>query len=423
MIDILFAKVRDEDAARSDDARLEEGPIFKALFLKRSPLIINELFPLLRDRLTCPEFQSEFLTQFHKSSELKHGELCAAAQKCEAAGHDSRFYSAQLPILDRKLAISSLDAYLEFLHNAAEGHQGIIECLAHDYAFLNDGSDGTEYVKERYSLYQIGSFLYECHLAKVSMLERFEHRCAAELASLYKDRLSIDLASADPQFDKYRLLSLNSESSIVNSKESQTVVDARIGLNFWVDVPCELLAAIEDAIANRWVTDIAFDITLITQATPAFEGVEYGNVFSFQALQLPRVSKVYDEERYDNALWIQVGTRPYSMTFEELCADFPALDGKVVTQVIHLEFLVEHEMYFIGHLDHEYILYTQNDYDRRRYDASVKGYKKLKTFKVDKARIPFDFMFRGCYFLFLVLDAYFKNKGLIREYFAGVSQD
>lgn len=423
MIDVLFAKVRDEDTARSGHACLEEGSIFTVLFLKRSSLITDELFPLLRDRLTCPEFQAEFLTQFHKRSEFEYGAVCAEVQKCEAAGYDSRFHSAQLPLLERKLAISSLDAYLEFLRNAAEGHQGIIECLAHDYAFLNDGSDGAEYVKEHYSLYQIGSFLYECHLAKVSTFERFERRCAAKLVSLYKEKLSIDLASADLQFDKYRLLSLNSEFSIVNSKESQTVVDARIGLNFWVDVPRELLAAIEDAIANRWVSDIAFDIALITQATPAFESVEYGDVFSFHALQLPRVSKLYDEERYDDALWIKVDTQPYSMTFEELCADFPALDGKVVTQVVHLEFLVEDGMYFISHLDHEYILYTQSDYDSRRYDAYVKGYKKLKTFKIDKAHIPFDFIFRGRYFLFLVLDAYFKNKGLIQEYFAGVSQD
>lgn len=217
-------------------------------------------------------------------------------------------------------------------------------------------------------------------------------------------------------------MSLGPEFTIFNSKESQTIVDGRIGLKFWIDVPRELLAAIEDALARKWVPSIAFNIGLITEAAPAFEAVEYGSVFSFQALQLPPASKLYDDERYDDALWIKVGTGPYSMTFEELCADFPVLDGNVVTQVVHLEFFVDEGRYFISHLDHEYILYTQDAYDQRRYDATIKGYKKRKTFKIDKAVIPFDFTFMGRYFLFMVLDTYFKNKRLIREYFASVSQ-
>jgi hypothetical protein len=110
-----------------------------------------------------------------------------------------------------------------------------------------------------------------------------------------------------------------------------------------------------------------------------------------------------------------------SMTFEELCSDFPEHDGMVVTQLVHLQFFQENGQYFIHHLDHEYIRYTLDEYAIRTGDSSIKGHRKLKTFKIDKARIPFDFMFDGQYVVFLILDAYFKNKALIREYFSKVA--
>lgn len=421
-MDDLFAKVRASDVARSADDRLMEGGIFKTMFLRQSSLILEEIFPALQEKLSCPEFQDAFLAQHRKEIKIQREQLCSDAERLEAAGRDARFYTCQLPTLDRQLAIDSLDDYFQFLKTPAEGHGGIIELLIQDYAILHGDNDGTEYVKVNYPIYRIGSFLYERYLSKVSVFERFEKPYSEKLISLYRERLGVDLATVDQQFRKYDLLSLGPEFTIFNSKESQTIVDGRIGLKFWIDVPRELLAAIEDALARKWVPSIAFNIGLITEAAPAFEAVEYGSVFSFQALQLPPASKLYDDERYDDALWIKVGTGPYSMTFEELCADFPVLDGNVVTQVVHLEFFVDEGRYFISHLDHEYILYTQDAYDQRRYDATIKGYKKRKTFKIDKAVIPFDFTFMGRYFLFMVLDTYFKNKRLIREYFASVSQ-
>ena len=421
-MDELFSKMRVEDMARSDDNRLLEGGIFKTLFLKHSLLVIDGIFPALQNRLAYPDFQEEFLGQFRKTIKLEREQLLTEAHKCVVAGHDARFYRAQIPSLNRKLAIDSLDAYLKFLRNPQEGHDAIIDLLAHDYALQHAGNNGTDYVKKYYHLYQIGSFLYEHYLVQVSVFERFEKPCAEKLISLYRERLDIDLKATDPQFDKYGLLSMGSEFSIFNSKESRTIVDNRIGQFFWIDVPRELLTAIENAMDKHWVTHIAFDIGLITEAVPAFEAMEFGSLFSFQALQLPPVSKLYDEECYEDALWVKVGTNPYSMTFEELCTDFPALDGNVVTQVVHLEFFLDQGHYFISHLDHEYILYAVDAYEHRRYEAGVKGHKKRKTFKIDKARIPFDFSFGDRYFLFLVLDSYFKNKSLIREYFSSVSQ-
>jgi|GEM_PF-734015 len=420
-MDELFGRIRSEEAAMSPEDHCD-GTIFKMLFLKKSPLLTEEVFPVLRERLKQPDFQRRFIDQHKKSLELERQRLCAEVQKCEAAGHDSRFYTMQLPPLERRLAINSLEAYLELMCDPAEGHLGIVELLASDYMHLNNGADGMRYITEHYPLYRVGSFLYERYVAKTSIFERFERPCASALSALYREH-GIDLDTADQQFNKYGLLSLCDDISIINSKESQSLVDARIGRHFRIDIPRDLLAAIEAAIANGWVTNISFDIGAITEVTPAFEAVEYGSVFNFQALQLPSVSKLYDEECYEDALWIKVDTHlPASMTFEELCADFPTLDGAVVTQVVHLEFFVAQGQQFISHLDHEYILYTEEAYSRRRYDASIKGHKKHKTFKIDKAHIPLDFNFEHRYFIYLVLDAYFKNKRLISEYFVKLSR-
>lgn len=417
-MDELFSKVQEVDTARSEEDRLD-GAIFEFLFLKRDPLIADQIFPSLKNWLNHPSSQEVFLKEYRRTLENEREHLASEIKKCEAAGRDVRFYTRQLAPVERQLAIDSLDGYLAYLEDAAEGHLGIVDLLIDCYK-RRHGEDDAGYVKECYPLYRIGSLLYGAYLAKFSVFERFERPYAAKLKEFYQDRLGVDLMTVDPQFAKYGLLSVGSTLSIVNAKEMRTLVDSRVGLHFGINIPMELLAAIEKAIANCWVTDIAFDVGAIIEAPPAFEAVERGSIFSFPAMRLPSVSKLYDEETYDDALWIKVETSPRSMTFEELCAGYPALGGHVVTQVVHLEFFEEQGRDFISHLDHEYILYTDDAYDLRRYDASIKGHKKQKTFKIDKARIPFDFTLDDRYFLFLVLDAYFKNKNLIREYFSRI---
>lgn len=420
-MDAIFGRIREEDEKRSDVERLD-GEIFKLLFLKRSQLIVDELLPNLKSRLNSQQFQEDFLIQHQKEVAGARESLLLDAKKCSAAGSDPRFYTYQLPALERQLAITSLDDYLDFLRDPAECHVGVVELLVGDYAYLNDGEDGAMYVGENYHLYRIGSFLYERYVSKVSLFERFERISAQTLRSIYQG-LDIDLEAVDQQFAKYGLLSVSDNFHIANSKESQTIVDGRVGFHYWIDVPPDLLAAIEEAITRKWVKDIAFNVGHITETALAFEALEYGSLFNFEALQLPEISKFYDDERYDDALWIRVDKHKSSMTFEELCADFPELDGKVVTQVVHLELAQKEGLNFISHIDHEYILYTLEAYADRQQDSRIKGHKKLKTFKIDNALIPLDFRFNERYFLFLALDAYFKNKALILEYFSAVQAD
>lgn len=413
-----FRNMRMLDHARSEDQE-QKGEIFRSLYFDKDPLIVERLFPSLQAKLSDLTFQDEFLRKNKVELMRKRENHLVDAERCKLAGGDSRFYTAQLPPIDRELAIESFSDYQKFLQDPDEGHLGIIELMSEEFQRRHDDEESNQYVCQTYQLYRVTRVLYDHYVSSVSLFERFDHPATQKLVDLYK-MIKIDLETIDTQFSKYGLLSMGADMHIANSKEFQSIVDERIGLNFGIAVPRPVLAAIEQAITQGMVTNIAFHIECIVDQPPAFEDLEYGALFGFDALQLPELSKLYDGETYGNALWVKMEKQKLSMTFEELCADFPERDDTVVTNLVHLEFFQEQGRYFIGHLDHEYILYTLDQYAAREVDSRVKGHRKLKTFKIDCAKIPFDFKLENRYFIFLLLDCYFKNKALIREYFSKV---
>lgn len=414
-LDALFAQISEQDAVRTEHREI--GP-FTFSLLKENPLIVDNIFPQLEDLLTSQDFKREFLDKFRKKAELKRDWLIAQARNCELSDVDPRFYTLQLPLEDRRMSIDSMESYFAYLNDPSVGHEGIIDILLSRYKYINNNNGGDNYVRGNYHLYYMGSFLYDEYLQREYLFSKFNNTTASELASLYRDH-GIDLSLVDRQFAKYKLLSINNNININNYHDSQTLVDDRIDRYLWIDVPRELLSALEGAIKDGLIKDISFNITGITDFVPALEELEIGSVFDFDALKLPAISKLYDSDDFENALWIKVG-KDQSITFEELCADFSISNGKVITQAVHLEFSVEDDVYFINHLDHEYFIYSEEEYERRRREPDARGFAKWKSFKIDDARIPLNFNFNGRYFLFIVLDAYFKNKGLLKEYFEAV---
>ena len=102
-------------------------------------------------------------------------------------------------------------------------------------------------------------------------------------------------------------------------------------------------------------------------------------------------------------------------------------EDAIVTQMIHMQI----EGIFITHLDHEYIFYDLDEYEKRLTNYRIKGQaqKRIKTFKIDRSRIPLDY---SCNilrinengrekivvpFIYFVLNAYFEHKDLLSEYF------
>jgi hypothetical protein len=230
-------------------------------------------------------------------------------------------------------------------------------------------------------------------------------------------KIGIDIKDEDLQFSKYSLLKLNSNITIYNDKDSQTIQDSRIDKYFWIAVPRKMLSTIEDLIENGFISDISFRVDYVSDFLPAMEEMEVGSPLKLKVSSLPELSKFYSVENYGNNLWVRHDKAKSSLTFEELVEDFEIAGNDIVTQVVHLEYSKNNDEFLITHLDHEFILYSLDAYERRLSNPGERGYRKVKTFKIDNSSIPFNFKKGSEYFLLQVLDAYFKNTDLIFEYF------
>jgi hypothetical protein len=240
----------------------------------------------------------------------------------------------------------------------------------------------------------------------------------SELRQFYSNRSS-DRTLHD-QFSKYSLLEL------------------RDGLNFSELAPPRLfdsinevtilLCGVEDftfAYLRRLRRNNVFDLSVKPSSRYFMEGnfllmriqehLETGAYFSNVNLDGTLITKLYNDT-YET-LWINVYDN--SITFEEFQNDFQIYDDYFVTQVLHCEYFKENDSYFINHLDHEFIFYDENEYEKRQSDSwqKVNARKRIKTFKIDKGRIPIE-----TNMLFDLLEMKFQHKDLIREYFGKVAQ-
>lgn len=148
---------------------------------------------------------------------------------------------------------------------------------------------------------------------------------------------------------------------------------------------------------------------------------EFGKYFSFPNLKENFSTKLYSLE--NDSLWINVKNQ--NITFEEIIDDFKVEEGIIETQVVHCEYFLENDKFYISHLDHEYIFYSLEEYCNRLYNINQKGNikKREKTIKIDNSKIPFVFILEEgvdkeeINILHFILSGYFKRKDLLVEYF------
>lgn len=157
------------------------------------------------------------------------------------------------------------------------------------------------------------------------------------------------------------------------------------------------------------------------------EAMIFGKQFELNISNLISVpvSKFCSDTTNSDILYINV--KDSEITFEELLYNFNDFNDSIITQVIHLMYYRDTDgSYKISHLDHEYIYYGIDSYSKRIDDPRIKGNARprLKTFKLDNCCIPFDYPCKAeedkekfVPFLYYILDHYFKNKELLKEYF------
>lgn len=241
------------------------------------------------------------------------------------------------------------------------------------------------------------------------------------------------------QFYKYGIIPIDDERELLPI-DPPRIYDRSINKTFFTkNIPLNLLKKIAEMKCKGAVKN--FSVRLLNE--PGYNGklyceylaeaLERGKVFDFVNLGDFSISKLYSE-KYEDCMWIVID--PPNITFEELCKDFEDYNDMVVTQVVHLQYEKEGDSAYITHLDHEYVFYTLEEYEKRICDVTQKGNAKtrLKSFKIDNSKIPFncrceilrkdengnDLPQEDEQFLCYVLECYFKHKDLLKEYFQKV---
>lgn len=253
------------------------------------------------------------------------------------------------------------------------------------------------------------------------------------------DLLFKDFGDKQSQYSKYGLVQLDDNRELMTLTPPR-IYDKSIDRTLLIkNIPVYLLDVFDKMHSNGMIKDLSLRLYNEkgwqgrVHLDYIAEAVERGQIFDLVNLNNYSVTKLYSTE-YEDCLWITIDSQ--NMTFEELCKDFRIHNDSIVTQVVHLQYLIENNQFYITHLDHEYIFYTIEEYENRQQDSSQKGTARprLKSFKIDHSKIPFDFRCENKrkdengndlpveseQFLCYVLECYFEHKELLREYFENV---
>lgn len=330
-------------------------------------------------------------------------------------------FDIKMESLIPQTAVSDFHSMMEYTKANFLEYTSLLEIYDNIYSRAH-GCSGEEFISQSYHWFRIGFMLYWRWRDELCRSAFIDQKASIRVEAEYAE-IGIDLTTTDPQFSKYRLLSINPQIIIMNNKDSRTLVDSRIQKHFWINVPRRLMFALEELSAQKLISKIAFNVTQVTDMVPIMEEMERGKKLKITVSDLPAISRFYSTEAFEDGLSILHDKEKCSLTFEEVMKDFRIVGDNIVTQVVHLEYSETENGTYINHLDHEFIAYTLDEYDARLKDVNTKGSAgKVKSFKIDGAEIPLAHKFEGDWFLLVVLDAYFQNHALIQEIFEDFGQ-
>ena len=240
----------------------------------------------------------------------------------------------------------------------------------------------------------------------------------------------------DDDFCNWNLVPVIDECRVLKAYTPARIFDKQKALTLFVDLPkpfVEVLIKLQECdvigkLAVRCKDNEIFNGLLTREVL--CEDVEQGRIFSMDVVSLPPMIKLYDSKEYQNQLWIK--KTDTDLTFEELCEDFTLECNSIVTKMIHITYSGN----AINRMDYEKIYYTIDEYESRTRQMKIKGTanKRQKYFKINDSCIPFDFPCRVLQvnktedneiqvpFILYVLNCFFSNKELIKEYFENVSE-
>lgn len=233
-----------------------------------------------------------------------------------------------------------------------------------------------------------------------------------------------DFYKDNRNFNSYYLLPFDKEYfNLIPA--NQILVDSKGNYLNIYNLSVYFLEFIYELIEKKYIKDISFKI--MPQNKQLNKIRQTGSYFNTEINKINDASIFYDYISNNNSmdrLIIIHDKEKNEITFEELVSDYIDFqDEYILTQVIHLKYFTDDKNdYFIEHIDHEYIRYSYENYDRKEKKIiDVKGEKKFKTFKIDKSMIPLSYKNKNDqYFITVALFSFFHNKKLISEYFSNM---
>lgn len=222
----------------------------------------------------------------------------------------------------------------------------------------------------------------------------------------------------------YGLLSIQDEWVLKTGRPSKVFIPQLNTHIILRHTPSDMLALIEG-----WRYETKFDLSLrpdynvcgekLLDLQYICEEKDFGRSYCGKLSTIDRLSKYYDRDWDNDWLIVQhTGKIGDEITFEEIMEGGPHDQDNYVTQVVHLQFIVEDGKEFIKHIDHEYAFYNETGIKEKRNKLQTKGEarKRYKTFKIDNARIPF-VNEAGSNIVYKVLTCYFTKVDLVDEFF------
>jgi hypothetical protein len=371
-------------------------------YLENNETLLGEIIPEFTATLEVEEIKATIL---EAQKEKIRTNLNFLYEKLENA--PGPFYAMQIQREENRLSNLSFSSLKE------EAHSIFDEVVS---SVLLENIRSSNQARENYLCVFYLTILYVKFKFDIAEAGKYNATQKAEnkLYKYYKS-LDIDLKEADRQFAKYDLLSISSSEQIISGLPNR-ILDKKNNSQFLIDIPEALLNIFAFLLKSGAIKSISFlvesEVVFQTsqqyfillgdeQPKPPVFFVDFLNdARDGQALR-EVVKNTHDQNTFpphvlagrfydtsNDSAWYFIDN--HDIYFEEIPSAPEVLDDCVVTQLIHIEYFVRNEKILISHIDHEYIFYSYDEYDKRLNDFSQKGSarKRIKTFKIDNSEIP-----------------------------------
>lgn len=239
------------------------------------------------------------------------------------------------------------------------------------------------------------------------------------------------------EYEKFQLVGINETRELFVPIQSTRIHDVNLDKTFSVqNLPKNVAELFIQLMKEGFISELSvrlsdgYEWNGKYEEDYALEEVEYGKPFTLSGFQKIPITKLYSKNLGDS-LWIHIDDK--NITFEELKDDFDTFDENIITQVLHIEYFEENGKCYIAHMDHEYIFYTIDEYEKRTENHRQKGtgMYRIKTFKIDNSKIPLDMQTiidikdengevrekKEILLIHFIIENYFEHTDLLREYF------